>query len=94
MAEVFPTSLKHRTTPNLRLGIKSSCGDLKSIIAALYIIFKSTKTPENITYSKEKVLKNGSTGIELTEELASTISATFPNIVNVVDKPYFRNTII
>lgn len=86
MAEVFPTSLKHRTTPNLRLGIKSSCGDLKSIIAALYIIFKSTKTPENITYSKEKVLKNGSTGIELTEELASTISATFPNIVNVVDK--------
>ena len=86
MAEVFPTSLKHRTTPNLRLGIKSSCGDLKSIIAALYIIFKSTKTPENITYSKEKVLENGSTGIELTEELASTISTKFPNIVNVIDK--------
>lgn len=86
MAEVFPTSLKHRTTPNLRLGIKSSCGDLKSIIAALYIIFKSTKTPENIVYSKEKILENGIRGIELTEELASTISATFPNIVNVVDK--------
>ena len=86
MAEVFPTSLKHRTTPNLRLGIKSSCGDLKSIIAALYIIFKSSKTPESIVYSKEKVLENGITGIELTEELASTISATFPNIVNVVDK--------
>lgn len=86
MAEVFPTSLKHRTTPNLRLGIKSSCGDLKSIIAALYIIFKSSRTPENIVYSKEKVLENGITGIELTEELASTISATFPNIVNVVDK--------
>ena len=86
MAEVFPTSLKHRTTPNLRLGIKSSCGDLKSIIAALYIIFKSTKTPENITYSKEKVLENGSTGIELTEELVSTISVTFPNIVDVIDK--------
>lgn len=86
MAEVFPTSLKHRTTPNLRLGIKSSCGDLKSIIAALYIIFKSSRTPEYIVYSKEKVLENGITGIELTEELASTISATFPNIVNVVDK--------
>ena len=74
MAEVFPTSLKHRTTPNLRLGIKSSCGDLKSIIAALYIIFKSSKTPESIVYSKEKVLENGITGIDfqVVESLPST----------------------
>ena len=31
-------------------------------------------------------MENGITGIELTEELASIISATFPNIVNVVEK--------
>ena len=86
MAEVFPTPLKHRTAPNLRLGIKSSCRDLKSIIAALYIIFKSAETPENITYSKEKGLSDGSIGIELTDELARSISAKFPNIANVIYK--------
>lgn len=86
MADVFPTSLKHRNNPNLRLGIKSSCGDLKSIIAAMYIIFKSTETPQAVNYSKEITLGNGAIGIELSDELSTKIKSTFPNIDEVVKK--------
>ena len=86
MAGVFPTPLKHRNNPNLRLGIKSSCGDLKSIIAAMYIIFKSTETPQAVKYSKEITLGNGAIGIALSDNLSAKIERTFPNIDDVVKK--------
>ena len=80
MAQVFPSPLVHRDNPNLRLGIKSSLNSFRQLIAALYTIYKSSSSPENINYSEEFNVESGITVIRLSNEIKLSIAQNFPYI--------------
>ena len=73
----YPSQLRERDELNLRLGIKSSLSQLRSVIASLYVIYVANDKQAQVTYSKESI--NGSlTSIKLEDNLAQQIDAKFP----------------
>ena len=50
----FPNSLKRRTSPDLRLGIKSSFNSFKPSVAALYVIYKAAGSSSSVQFTKEE----------------------------------------
>ena len=73
----YPSQLRERDELNLRLGIKSSLSQLRSVIASLYVIYVANNKQAQVTYSKESI--NGSlTSIKLEDDLAQQIDAKFP----------------
>ena len=73
----YPSQLSERDELNLRLGIKSSLSQLRSVIASLYVIYVANDKQAQVTYSKESI--NGSlTSIKLEDNLAQQIDAKFP----------------
>lgn len=96
MSEILPDKLRKREPINLRLGIKSSLGDIRPLIAALYVIFKATGKQATVAYSTE-VNDNGSISIQLNGELASKIANTFSQVDNVVqlvnESPLFKSQV-
>lgn len=78
----YPSQLKKRDELNLRLGIKSSLSQLRSVIASLYVIYVANNKHAQVTYSQEFV-NSGLTSIKLDDALAQLIDKTFP----AIDKP-------
>lgn len=73
----YPSQLRERDELNLRLGIKSSLSQLRSVIASLYVIYVANDKQAQVTYSKESI--NGSlTSIKLEDNLAQQIDTKFP----------------
>lgn len=73
----YPSQLREREELNLRLGIKSSLSQLRSVIASLYVIYVANDKQAQVTYSKESI--NGSlTSIKLEDNLAQQIDTKFP----------------
>ena len=90
----FPNSLKRRTSPDLRLGIKSSFNSFKPSVAALYVIYKAAGSSSSVQFTKEE-----SNGIQTTISLADTLSTEIRNkygeqIVNAINgTPLFSSQI-
>jgi len=90
----YPKKLKNRTSPDLRLGIKSSFNSFRPVIASLYIIYDVTNKASIVKYSEEKEI-NGQTLISLASDLANTISAKYGNsVIDLMnDTPLFNSQI-
>ncbi len=73
----YPSQLREREELNLRLGIKSSLSQLRSVIASLYVIYVANNKQAQVTYSKESI-NSGLTTIALDDILAQQIDAKFP----------------
>lgn len=74
----YPSQLKERDELNLRLGIKSSLSQLRSVIASLYVIYVANDKQAQVTYSKEESINSGLTSIKLEDKLAKQIDVKFP----------------
>jgi hypothetical protein len=72
----YPQPIKQREELNLRLGIKSSLSQLRSIIASLYVIYKANKMLPKVIYSEE-INDEGYTTIKLKETLYNDIRALY-----------------
>ena len=79
----YPSQLKERDELNLRLGIKSSLSQLRSVIASLYVIYVANDKQAQVTYSQESI-DGGLTSIKLEDKLAQQIDAKFPAAVGQV----------
>lgn len=79
----YPSQLKERDELNLRLGIKSSLSQLRSVIASLYVIYVANDKQAQVTYSQESI-DGGLTSIKLEDKLAQQIEAKFPAAVGQV----------
>lgn len=79
----YPSQLKERDELNLRLGIKSSLSQLRSVIASLYVIYVANDKQAQVTYSQE-CIDGGLTSIKLEDKLAQQIDAKFPAAVGQV----------
>ena len=94
MAEVFPSALIQRDSPNLRLGIKSSLNSFRQLIASLYVIYKSTPSVTKIQYTDE-YNNAGVTNIKLSDILVTQIESNFSSINNIVElinnSPLFKS---
>ena len=79
----YPNQLRKREELNLRLGIKSSLSQLRSVIASLYVIYVANNKQAQVTYSKESI-NSGLTTITLDDILAQQIDAKFPSSVTKI----------
>lgn len=79
----YPIQLRKRDELNLRLGIKSSLSQLRSVIASLYVIYMANDKQAQVTYSKESI-NGGLTSIKLEDKLAQQIDAKFPAVVEKI----------
>lgn len=79
----YPIQLRKRDELNLRLGIKSSLSQLRSVIASLYVIYMANDKQAQVTYSKESI-NGGLTYIKLEDKLAQQIDAKFPAVVEKI----------
>lgn len=79
----YPSQLKERDELNLRLGIKSSLSQLRSVIASLYVIYVANDKQAHVTYSKESI-NSGLSTITLDDILAQQIDANFPAAVEKI----------
>lgn len=73
----YPSQLRERDELNLRLGIKSSLSQLRSVIASLYVIYVANDKQAQVVYSQESI-NSGLTSIKLEDKLAQQIDAKFP----------------
>ena len=90
---VYPQQLRPREELNLRLGIKSSLSQLRSVVASLYIIYIANNKQPNVVYSKQQT-QNGREVIKLSEELLQSINAKYTNasFANLVESsPLFTS---
>ena len=90
---VYPRQLRPREELNLRLGIKSSLSQLRSVVASLYIIYIANDKQSNVVYSKQQT-QNGHEVIKLSEELLQSINAKYadPSFANLVESsPLFTS---
>lgn len=85
----YPSQLRERDELNLRLGIKSSLSQLRSVIASLYVIYVANNKQAQVKYSKESI-NTGLTSIKLEDNLAQQIdskfSATTETVSSLVNK--------
>lgn len=72
----YPSQVKERNELNLRLGIKSSLSQLRSVIASLYVIYVANDKKAQVTYSEESI-NGGLTTIKLDSNLAQLIDNRF-----------------
>ena len=90
---VYPQQLRPREELNLRLGIKSSLSQLRSVVASLYIIYIANNKQSNVVYSQQQN-QNGREVIKLSGELLQSINAKYNNasIANLVESsPLFTS---
>lgn len=73
----YPRPMKQREDLNLRLGIKSSLSKLRSLVASLYIIYKSNNKQSEILYSEEISNSNGLVSIKLEQTLSNKINTLY-----------------
>ena len=76
---VYPQQLRPREELNLRLGIKSSLPQQRTLIASLFVIYIANNRLPNVVYSAEQT-QNGNITIKLTDELAQKINAKYENL--------------
>ena len=74
----YPQPIKQREELNLRLGIKSSLSQLRSVVASLYVIYKANAKQSSVIYSKE-ISSNGLISTKLDDTLSQKISDLFNN---------------
>lgn len=79
---VYPQQLRPREELNLRLGIKSSLSQLRSVVASLYVIYIANNKQPNVVYSKQQT-QNVREVITLSDELSQSINAKYGNALFV-----------
>ena len=88
-----PQTTIDRKDLNLRLGIKSSLYNLRSVIALLYALYVANGKQSRVNYSKEVVM-DGITKLELETSLlsplASILNVENPSDLKVNDNPLFK----
>lgn len=72
----YPQPLKQREELNLRLGIKSSLSQLRSVIASLYVIYNANDKQSKVVYSEE-TNGNGVVSIKLERNLKNKIMSLY-----------------
>lgn len=88
-----PNSIETSKPNKLRLGIKSSNGDVKSSFALLYCLWKSNGCPANLEYAKEvqegnniKIKLDDKVKENLYEFFSKQISTQTGGLIHLVDK--------
>ena len=96
MAEIYPSELQVRKTPNLRLGIKSSLNSYRQTIASLYMIYRSCDRVAEIEYTEEEN-REGKTVIKLKSDIRQQIVDNFSvganELVKIEESPLFNSQI-
>ena len=87
----YPSKVRKREELNLRLGIKSSLSQLRSVVASLYVIYIANKKQSQVIYSQEN--KEGIfTTIKLDDNLSKQIDEYLPIASNLINKsPLFTS---
>ena len=67
----YPEKLVVRKPIELKLGIKSSFGKLKSPLALIYFLWISNKKPHTLQYTKEVIADNGDQELNLDDDVYS-----------------------
>lgn len=79
-----PQTTIDRKDLNLRLGIKSSLYNLRSVVALLYALYVANGKQSKVNYSKEVVGQDGVTKLELETSLLSPLASVL-NVENPLD---------
>lgn len=87
----YPSKVRKREELNLRLGIKSSLSQLRSVVASLYIIYVANKKQSQVVYSQESIA-DGFVTIKLDDNLSGQIDEYLPFASNLINKsPLFTS---
>lgn len=88
----YPQPIKQREELNLRLGIKSSLSQLRSVVASLYVMYCANDKQSSVVFSKE-INTSGLVSIKLDDNLSLKIVSSYgQDFAQLVEKsPLFSS---
>ena len=88
----YPEPIQNREELNLRLGIKSSLNNLRSVVGSLYAMYIAAGKPSHIDYTEE-VSSNGVFSLKMNSSIKSAVLDYFNDsaiIENIEATPLFK----